>query len=289
MVKLVCAADSVRVLGPQAVRQMLDGDASGELLLLDVRQPEEYEAGHLPGAKLIPLGELEARQAELDRGKKIITYCRSGHRSMAAAMTLCNQGFSQIHTLDGGILNWSHETIAGMPERRPDLLTETADVRDLLLLSLRLEKGSREFYLAAADGVEEAGPRKLFLDLADTEYGHMKRLYQRLKSLPGQELIQTLDHLLGEREPGYMEGGIEVHPAIATFEKDFVDEMSALELAIEKEYAAYDFYKRAAALVDSPDSRALLDELALGERDHANRLLERVAQLAAGRPKGGTR
>jgi rhodanese-related sulfurtransferase len=128
----------------------------GEFLLLDVRQPEEYEAGYIPGAMLIPLGELEARQGELDRDKKIITYCRSGHRSMAAAIALCGLGFKGVQHLDGGILDWSYETITGIPERRPELVTKAADVRDILMLAIKLEKGSREFYMAARDKVQSS-------------------------------------------------------------------------------------------------------------------------------------
>jgi len=65
-----------------------------------VRQPYEYEAGHIPGAKWIPLGEIEYRHAELERDKKIITYCRSGHRSMAANTLLCGLGFENVYNLN---------------------------------------------------------------------------------------------------------------------------------------------------------------------------------------------
>ena len=143
--KLACAADEIKTLAPRGVKALLDKDKQGEFLLLDVRQPEEYEAGHIPGAAFIPLGELEARQEELERDKKIITYCRSGRRSMAAAIALCGLGFKDVHHLEGGILNWHNETIGGMPEARPELVTEVAGVRDILILAIKLEKGSRDF------------------------------------------------------------------------------------------------------------------------------------------------
>ena len=65
MTKLACAADEITTLAPSKIKAILDKDKKGEFLLLDVRQPEEYEDGHIPGAVLIPLGELEARQEEL--------------------------------------------------------------------------------------------------------------------------------------------------------------------------------------------------------------------------------
>ena len=61
--KLTCSIDEIRRLGPEEVKEILDKDKSGEFQLLDVRAPYEYEAGHIPGAKWIPLGELEYRHA----------------------------------------------------------------------------------------------------------------------------------------------------------------------------------------------------------------------------------
>ena len=72
--KIACAVDEIRGLKPKEIKDILDNDKTGEYLLVDVRQPEEYEAGHIPGAILIPLGKLENRLSELSREKKIITY-----------------------------------------------------------------------------------------------------------------------------------------------------------------------------------------------------------------------
>jgi rhodanese-related sulfurtransferase len=59
---------------PDKVRQFLDGKSPQEYNLVDVRTPKEYEEEHLPGARLIPVGELETRWKELDRSKLTITY-----------------------------------------------------------------------------------------------------------------------------------------------------------------------------------------------------------------------
>jgi sulfur-carrier protein adenylyltransferase/sulfurtransferase len=149
--KISCAVDEITSIPAGEIKSILDKDKTGEFLLLDVRQPVEYEAGHIPGAMLIPLGELEARQAELDRSKKIIVYCRSGHRSMAAAIALCGLGFKGVHQLNGGILNWPYETITGIPKARPELITGTASSKDILMLAIKLERGSFDFYTGAKD------------------------------------------------------------------------------------------------------------------------------------------
>lgn len=276
--KMVCAVDEIINLTPGEIKAILDKDKKGEFLLLDVRQPEEYEAGHIPGAMLIPLGELEARQEELDQSKKIITYCRSGRRSMAAAIALCGLGFEGVHNLESGILNWTYETISGVPKARPELIAEAAGVKDILMLAIKMEKGSWDFYMAAGDKV---GPqaKEIFQRLANAEDGHMQRLYQHAIGLLGEEALPPLEKLKPELKVEHMEGGIEISPTLAKIDEKFTGEMEALEIALEKEYMSYDFYKRTSALVESPDSKTLLHELALEERNHANILLKRVAEI----------
>lgn len=61
-------------------------------ILLDVRTREEFEGGHLPGAKNIPVQELGARLSELPKGAKVVVYCRSGGRSAAASQVLKGRG-----------------------------------------------------------------------------------------------------------------------------------------------------------------------------------------------------
>jgi rhodanese-related sulfurtransferase/rubrerythrin len=277
--RISCSVDEVQSLSPEQIKTILNKDKHGEYILLDVRQPEEYKAGHIPGAIFIPLGELEARQAELDRDKKIITYCRSGHRSLAAAIALCGLGFKGIHHLDGGILNWPYETLTGVTEARPGLITEAADIRDILMLAIKLEKGSWDLYIAAGDKVESPQAKETFQMLANAEDGHVQRLYQRAIGLLGEGALPPLEKLKRELKVEHVEGGFEISHALAKVEEKFADEMEALEIALEKEYMSYDFYKRASALVENPDAKTLLHELALEERNHANTLLKRVAEI----------
>jgi len=277
--KLACAADEVTSVTPDEVRSVLDGDEKGEYLLLDVRQPEEYEASHIPGALLIPLGELEVRQGELDRSKKIITYCRSGHRSMAAAVVLCGLAFRNLYSLDGGILNWSYGIIGGTPERIPGLVTEAAAVVDIVVLAIKLEKGSRDFYLAAMESASLPRAKDMYRMLADAEDEHVRRLYGRAISLLGEGALPPVEQFVRELRVERMEGGVEISPAVVGVKKEVSDEMEVLELASEKEYVSYDFYRRASALVEKEDARRLLHELAWEERKHADVLLRQMAQV----------
>jgi rhodanese-related sulfurtransferase len=90
-------------------------------VLLDVRQPEEWEAGHAPGARHVPLGQLPDRMADLDSATPIVVVCRSGHRSALATEWLTTAGFDAAN-LVGGMQEWAHagrvvETDDGSPGR----------------------------------------------------------------------------------------------------------------------------------------------------------------------------
>jgi rhodanese-related sulfurtransferase len=77
-------------------------------MVLDVREEDEYKAGHVLNSKLIPLGKLNARIGELEkyRDQSIVVVCRSGIRSAKACVTLGKHGFTQAHNLAGGVNAW---------------------------------------------------------------------------------------------------------------------------------------------------------------------------------------
>jgi rhodanese-related sulfurtransferase len=77
-------------------------------VLLDVREADEWEAGHSPEATWIPLGEVQARVAELPRDGRIVAICRSGSRSLAVAAALAQAGYDAVN-LDGGMRAWAAE------------------------------------------------------------------------------------------------------------------------------------------------------------------------------------
>ncbi|KWZ64671.1 sulfurtransferase TusA family protein [Bacillus altitudinis] len=79
------------------------------LFILDVREPDEYEAGHLPGAVHIPLGEVEQRADELNRETLIYLICHSGRRSELAAQKLKEKGFHQLINVVPGMNSWTGE------------------------------------------------------------------------------------------------------------------------------------------------------------------------------------
>lgn len=80
------------------------------ILLLDVRTADEYAQGHIPGAKNLPLDDLDRALTEYpDQTRPLIVYCRSGARSARAAAWLAHAGYAAVYDL-GGILSWPYET-----------------------------------------------------------------------------------------------------------------------------------------------------------------------------------
>jgi rhodanese-related sulfurtransferase len=82
-----------------------------DLHLLDVREPDEWAAGRIAGSQHIPLGELGARIGEVPKGTTILTVCRHGNRSDAAARGLRTLGYA-VENLEGGVTAWKR---AGLP------------------------------------------------------------------------------------------------------------------------------------------------------------------------------
>ena len=102
----------------------------------------------MPGAKLIPIGDLEKRLAELDREKPIIVYCAIGGRSRVAAQMLAGKGFSKIYNLSGGIKAWEKEVAVGPEDTGLHLFSGVQSPEEAIVTGFALEAGLRDFYLS---------------------------------------------------------------------------------------------------------------------------------------------
>lgn len=103
------AGDSgYRQISQEEAKEMMD---TGEVLILDVREQDEYDSGHIPDAVLLPVGQItEESAAEVipDKETTVLVYCRSGNRSRTAAAALAGLGYSNIFEF-GGISTWPYE------------------------------------------------------------------------------------------------------------------------------------------------------------------------------------
>ena len=106
-------------VGPEITAEALrlEMNQKGDsLVLIDVREPHEYDICRIPGSRLIPLGEVPGRMHELNSADELVVHCRSGARSAKAVDFLMKSGFRKIRNLKGGILAWSDQVDPTVPK-----------------------------------------------------------------------------------------------------------------------------------------------------------------------------
>jgi sulfur-carrier protein adenylyltransferase/sulfurtransferase len=107
------AYDGPEITAEELRREM--GDKAGDLVLIDVREPHEWDIVHIEGARLIPLNQLPERLSELDGHAEIVTHCHHGARSMKALEILKGAGFGKVRSLAGGIDAWAERVDPELP------------------------------------------------------------------------------------------------------------------------------------------------------------------------------
>ena len=99
------AGSGITSVTPHEAQEKL---AQKGVMLIDVREPDEFRAGHVKGAKLMPLNAVAKRWQELRNAEQVIVMCRSGSRSMMACRQLASLGLTNVSNLSGGLMAWSH-------------------------------------------------------------------------------------------------------------------------------------------------------------------------------------
>ncbi len=104
------SSDGYTKISQEEAKEMMD---AGEVLILDVREQEEYDGGHIPGAVLLPLGSINEETAAAvipEKETVVLVYCRSGNRSKKAAKALAELGYTGIYEF-GGISTWPYDIV----------------------------------------------------------------------------------------------------------------------------------------------------------------------------------
>jgi rhodanese-related sulfurtransferase/rubrerythrin len=267
----------------QELREYIEATNESGFVLIDVRQSEEYMAGHIPGARLIPLNELEAHADELKllANRRLIFYCRSGGRS-ARASAWASQGLRlpNVANLMGGFLGWDGQALVDFPRLTPFDLNGSADA--LLGRALDLEKGTHQLYEQIASTHQLGILADTFSALLSAELAHGKAVHQILTQIsPGGQ--KSFEVAFSEAPGSIIENGMSLD-AVLTHAQELGahGEMALLELALEIELGAYDLYKNLAATVASVEARSALTELAQQEKGHADWVLRAIGKMAEG-------
>jgi len=238
-----------------------------EYNLIDVRQPEEYSQGHIPGAQLIPLGELANRIDEIDRNKLTLVYCRSGGRAGNGTALLAQSGFERVHNI-GGFMDWKGLTASGAPEAAMAVFDGAYKPEEYVALAASLEESAGQFYQELSKKFVEL--KQMFDTMAVGEERHRDQLIDLYKELSGQTTPPDLT-LAG----GLMEGGIERDKAVKwAVQSDVVD---VLEFAAAMEANAHDRYIHVGRAVGGATERAFI-QLANAEKVHLDQLMQAFQQ-----------
>ncbi len=254
------------------VRKTIDTMDPDEFSIVDVRQPGEYNQGHLPGAKLIPLDELPERLEELDPSKPTLVYCAAGVRSRAGASILTRAGFAEAYSMEGGIRAWKGLVAEELPATGMAWFLSAQSAEELIGLAWLLEDGMRSFYLEIAKGLDRSEEAQLFMELAGAELHHKNSLLKLYRQRIGKNAAANFpsDILHEQTKEKYLEGGVLLSEAFSWASKKEVSEI--LEFAMSLEVGSYDRYLTLRDHFKDESSREVLGLLAAEEKVHLKRL-----------------
>ncbi|MFP4531479.1 MAG: rhodanese-like domain-containing protein [Desulfobacterales bacterium] len=249
-----------------------------DFLLVDVRQPQEYEQTHIPGASLMPLSDFESRLFELPSDKELIFYCKSGNRSQMAAMLADEAEITEkpIYHLAGGILAWTGKTVGHFPKVK--IFTSAASFEELLYTAMDMERGAERFYQHMRDQYSNYPFAKTFDQLSKVETAHARIIYDVYRKTADTE-PEPFDVFYEKLEGKILEGGEGLEEMIPRLES--IDShvcASLMEIALNIEYAAYDLYRTAAAdHVESREAADLFLNIAQAEKTHMRMIARALA------------
>jgi len=270
MIQITKLFTPVKSMEADEIRNYIASHKEGDYLILDVRQPGEYEVSHIPGAKLLPLPELPNTYRALDPGKPTIVHCAIGGRSRVAAQMLSGFGFKEVYNLAGGIEAYQGGKAVGPRELNLELVRGNETATEITRLACSMEKAQQFFYESMQARTQDQELKGLFLQLAEVEERHRQRLlevYQQLE--PGDQEASACS---GAATPGTLEGGF----ALTEFmerNRPYLDTAShVLDLAMMLETQALDLYLRFADRCADQAAKGVLFAIADEEKVHLARL-----------------
>ena len=105
----------MKQISPSELAAWLSDESRDKPVLLDVREPWEFERARIEGAQLVPMREVPGRIGEIEQGKPVVAICHHGGRSMQVALFLEKAGYNNVHNLVGGVDAWSRTVDASVP------------------------------------------------------------------------------------------------------------------------------------------------------------------------------
>jgi rhodanese-related sulfurtransferase/rubrerythrin len=264
-------------VSPHELRRYQQEHREADYQLIDVRQPEEYAAGHIPGSQLMPLDRLAENVARLPTSRDIIFYCRSGARSQAAAIMALdeNPALQKVYNLAGGFMSWDGAALTHYP--RIDVFEADASMASLMFRSMDLEKAAQRFYEAMTAQNTDKAYADTLEQLSKAEEGHARAIYRFWQQ--AVDSPDPFDHVYQSLTGEVLEGG---EPLMAVLERvQSTSDRSCIdlfELALNIEIQAFDLYRTMADRESAPEARDAFLSIAQMEKKHMQMLAKVIGQ-----------
>ncbi len=251
-------------IGAEEVREYIEHKRPEEYCLLDVRQPSEYERGHLPGARLVPLGDLQRRIPELDPGRTYIVYCRTGSRSVSAAGHLLGAGFKNVLNMSGGIIRYNGAVASGPPEAGMFCFPENLSAGQLAAVAWFLEDGTLSFLEEVHASIPPGIGQIVIGELVAEKKAHKEKLRTLYAEITGAGPAPDFPAGVLDVPAGrVMVGCVKVHEALRWAKGKSATDI--LELLMSLGANAYDLYLKLSRMLKNREARDVFSLLAKEE------------------------
>ncbi|SMP43787.1 Rhodanese-related sulfurtransferase [Desulfonatronum zhilinae] len=260
---LVASPGDARVssVNAEQARNLLDTEP--EIQIVDVRQHKEYRQGHLPGARLLPVADLDEKLDDLAKDKPLLVYCAIGGRSKVAAHMLAGRGFERVLNLSGGFKAWNGWTGYGDYELGLEHFRSSMSLERTLHAAYLMEAALEAFYRDMIGKVADPEAARLFQTLADVEVKHKAAVARRMREV-------DIPKDVGDAVP---EGSMPLEEHMRRVGVDLSRAEDIVDFAMAVEAQALDLYSRAAFQAQG-DVRTFLEAMAAEEKNHLRRLGE---------------
>lgn len=261
----------VKSILPDEVRAIIKEKSTDEYCLLDVRQPGEYEQGHLPGAELIPLAELQSNLDRLQTDKMTIVYCRSGNRSRSGIGILNGGGVGDVYNMEGGILAYNGLVAAGPPEAGVFCFSDNMTPEQLIAMAWYIEDGSQRYFDSVKNVTQDDEIKATLAGLLAHKTAHKATLAQLYQKISGQSTDAAFPAGVLPKPPHtVMAGCVSVPEAVKWSKNKKVNAILDLLMALEAN--TFDLYLKLGRQAAPERARMVFMGLSEEEARHLEQL-----------------
>lgn len=261
----------VKSVSSDEVKAIIKEKSPDEYFLLDVRQPSEYEQGHIPGARLIPLAELQFNLNKVQPDRKTIVYCRSGNRSRSGVGILNGAGFENVYNMEGGMLAYNGLVAAGPPEAGVFCFPDNMAPEELVAMAWYIEDGSQQFLDTVKNVDQDPGIQETLSRLIDHKIAHKGSLTQLFEKISGQAAGDDFPASVIPSPPHQVMAGCVSVPEAVDWSKD-KSIADILDLLMALEANTFDLYLKLGRQVASDRARMVFMQLSEEEVLHLEQL-----------------